>query len=160
MVMTSLFISPKVTAPAEPYTFQIRASADTIGKILGDTTSINVSFTPTWLPLFSFAVDTPIITAPAGSLVNVKIELTNEGNADMLIMGKIQDDLAQWGLSLSPAYVFVSPDQSEIIAVQIGIPADCVNCIQTIQINFSAINVYRNDRPGSSQSCYLLVDGE
>lgn len=157
---TTLLITPSVDAPAQAYTFQIKASCEDVGILLGDESIYSITFTPEWVPHTSFNMDDTTITAPAGSLVNAKIEVTNEGNADVLVIGVIPEEYPRWGICLTPSYLMLHPDETKHITLHVGIPQNCTNnCYQTIQIDFTTINIYRGNRTIEPQSLYVDITG-
>ncbi|MCK4332576.1 MAG: hypothetical protein KAV40_03245, partial [Thermoplasmatales archaeon] len=158
---TSILISPYSTAPACPYTFKVKASCESIGLLSGCESTISITFTTEWVPRIEISAENPIITAPAGSLVNAKINITNTGNSESLLIGTIHsgDFMDGWGLCLEPSYLLVGQDETKHVTLHIGIPSNCTNCIRSIQLDFIAMRPYHGNITAGPYSLYMSVHG-
>ena len=155
---TTLTITPLQTISAEPTSFKIKASCEQIGKINGAETIETITFNPCWISKLNITINNPIITATAGSLTHTKIMVKNEGNQDSLITAKIRDDLADWGLCLSPSFMMVSQNEIATFDLHVGIPLTCSNCYRSFEIEFTSTNLNKNMTFGS-RSVYLIIQG-
>jgi len=157
---SNLIISVDFNAPAEPYCFTVQARCDDLGALKGYTCETMICFTPGWINSFSIQASHSQISAPAGSLTNTKIEITNTGNANILIYGKIEETYDEdWGLVLEPSSFMIQTGQTKTITFHIGIPEDCIGCYRHIQIEFYAIRPGYTDGQIFSRSYYVIVSG-
>jgi hypothetical protein len=158
---TTLLIAPFSNAPAQPYTFQLKASCESVGLLSGCESTISITFTTGWIPGIKISVENPIITAPAGSLVNAKINITNTGNSDSLLIGTIHsgDFMDGWGLCLEPSYLLIRQEETKHVTLRIGIPPNCTNCMRSSQLDFSAMRPYNGNITAGPYSLYMKVHG-
>ena len=161
-VVTNIVISFDYNqTPSQPYTFEIKASCDSIGHLLGTETTEKITFTPSSIPSIFIDPEYTSISAPAGSLVNLKIEITNKGNAVTLVKGSISTWILDegWGICLTPSFIRLTPDEKKEMILRIGIPKSCTNCYHSVPITFSSSMIYRPDRSAINQSVYFEIHG-
>lgn len=157
-VQTTLLIQPYDAAPALPYTFKIKASCDVVGKIDGAETAASLTFTPSWVPRISINPEYSEITAPAGSLVNIKIDVENLGNAESLCIGTMKN-LGMLSASLSPCCQLIPENDHAQFTLHIGIPETFTHSMRSIELEFTPYNPYRNEQVGGSHTIYIQVNG-
>jgi hypothetical protein len=148
-------------ALAQPYSFKIKASCDPIGHLLGTETTEKITITPPSIQGISINVENANISAPAGSLVDIKIEISNEGNTDILVKGSFSNEIIDdgVGLCLTPSFIRLNPYETKEMFLHFGIPKNCKNCSYIFPIDFSSSIIYRPKSLAINKSVYFEIHG-
>ena len=157
----NLIISPKVEAPAEPQSLDITASSQTLKRLNGFSQSINIPFTPSFIPTIAITMDEPIRTVGPHQSVNFNIQITNSGNKITRVTPVIIGADSAWTPTINPPQFEIQPNQANTFTFSIITPFDFGwhNQYGRFEINFDAqVYPFVSGSPTSNQSVYVVVN--
>ena len=159
----NLIISPKVEAPAEPQSLDITASSQTLKRLNGFSQSINIPFTPSFIPTIAITMDEPIRTVGPHQSVNFNIKITNSGNKITRVTPVIIGADSAWTPTINPPQFEIPAGQSSTFTFSVITPFNFGwhNENGYFQLNFEAqVYPFVSGSPTSNQSVQVIVNNQ
>jgi|WetSurMetagenome_2_1015567.scaffolds.fasta_scaffold00443_11 hypothetical protein len=159
---TTLIISPKMEAPAEPQRISIKVSCESIKRINGFSFQKDIPFTPSFIPTISIQTDNPIRTSGPHQSISFRIVVQNMGNKITQVTPKIIGADEKWTTTINPPNLRIYPNQEGEFVFSLITPYDFGwhSEYGRFEINFLS-EVYPISTSGSassSESIYLIVN--
>jgi len=101
-IETNLILAPGVDAPAESYRIDIKATWDSIKRLVGNSYQESIEFTPAYTPRFSILVTNRSVNTPPDKKTIFPIEVTNSANKISSIKPSIADNLSDFSIEFNP----------------------------------------------------------
>jgi hypothetical protein len=157
----NLVFSPKIEAPAEPYTITIRASCPPIGRVNEFSYEESISFTPSFIPTIGITVDNPIREVTPHESVNFKITIHNDGNKITRVTPDIVTASEDWKAIINPTQKEIPANDDATFTFSIIAPFDFGwhNEYENFKIDFkSEVYPFQPGSANSTRSVYLSVN--
>lgn len=161
LVDTNLIISPRIEAPAQSYTIDIKATGEPIGKVRGFTYQESIDFTPSFVPTVEITTANPIRTVSPHESVNFEIKIRNLGNKITRVTPTIKDKNPEWTETINPPELEIGPDDQATFSFSVIAPYDFGwhNEYESFEVQFrSEVYPYRTGSANNTKSVYLVVN--
>jgi hypothetical protein len=119
-----LQIAAHADAPAEGFTLKIHATVPSIlhGHVGEKNADLDIIFQPGYIPLINVDVENPSRIVNPQETTTFKITITNLGNKQTLVTGKIIQAPEGWASLLSQAQITILPGASDSLSFSITPP--------------------------------------
>jgi len=154
VIMNNLIIMVEIEAPAEPFTFTLRAEASKLKRVEAIKCDYQVTLTPDFIPAIQISTENPFVYAPPNQYTSIPIALKNLGNALTKVTSRIVTDLEGWVTYITPE-IFI-PVNYTLNVTFACIPPDDFYGNQTIELKFEVSHWLWTDAPTLSVG-YLIT---
>jgi len=157
----NLILSPRVEAPAESYTINIKATCDPIKRLNGFSHQEAIEFTPSFIPTVQIFTEKSIRTVGPHEPVTYQIKVKNIGNKITRVTPTLKGVDEKWTATINPPQYEISPNQESTFTFSIITPYDFGwhNEYGRFEIEFlSEVYPYRSAAASNTQSIYLIVN--
>jgi hypothetical protein len=115
-----LAIAPHANAPAEGFSLNIHASVPALlnNHVAAKEADLTVIFQPGYIPLINIDVDNPSRIVSPQQTTTFRIAITNMGNKQTLVTGKIVNAPEGWAALLSNNQILIDSSESGLSNVQ------------------------------------------
>jgi len=164
VIKANLMISPRVEAPAEPQTIEVKASIGGIGKIQGKSDTATILFTPSYIPEIDVFVKEPTRIAGPREPIEFQVEIVNNANKVTLVKAEAINVPSSWAPVINPTSIRVQPNGRETITFSVIPPYDFGwhDDTQSMELKFTPypypIPADYNPDLGQAESAYLRVN--
>ncbi len=164
VIKANLMISPRVEAPAEPQTIEVRASIGGIGKIQGKADTATILFTPSYIPEIDVFVSKPTRIAGPREPVEFEVEIVNNANKVTIVKAEAINVPSSWAPIINPTSIRVQPNGRETVTFSVIPPYDFGwhDDTQSMELKFTPypypIPADYNSDLGQAESAYLRVN--
>ncbi len=134
-IETNLILSLRIEAPAVSYRIDIKATWDSIKRLVGNSYQESIEFTPAYLPLLTISVSDPTINVTPDKKTIFPIEVTNSANKISSIKPSIADNLSDFSIEFNPSEMQLDKDETGTFNLEI-VPSSDFQGNKTLQIDF------------------------
>lgn len=138
----NLVISPHQDAPAGPQSFSITATAPQQHRIDECDYTTNICFGVQWISLLNISTNSTTIITPPNTMTYVLIDVTNLGNAEVII-NTTTPDIEGWSIESEPELLYLHVGGTGGIFLMI-LPPEEFQGTQQIELLFTPYNIHGN----------------
>jgi hypothetical protein len=159
---TSLIISPREEAPAQPQSIVIKATSSSVGRVQSREVQVSIPFTPSFIPTITINPEEPTRTVNPRETVNFRIFITNTANKKIRVTPQLAGSYTDWSPTINPPFLDIEAGKSAEFIYSVYSPFDFGwhNKIESFQIDFTAqiFPIRENVAVGGPYSIYLRVN--